>query len=560
MSDSIDLNQIVKDLKKVNVTPQKTSKNKFTHSNEITIISPKSQYKGLDGTVVNYFPSNLILVTYDHIYVKTKDYHKIPGDTIIRSIRKQNIDVIPLDNGNFRLKSDPNVELTHDPKFDYFVVKRQQTIPIKLKHVKLMENNKKAKVLKEPYKNKILDVLYYKPSYLEISLHSNGQIIPNILPDDVFYKDFILNSGEYAQLISINNENKDLLNVKIKKSSNNFENTTISKTFIKEILPGMSFQKKQQEEYNDVHYLNNEKEDSETYLSSYTDSNMSDSSLTKNEKYVKTSVGTILNCLNVNENMIEYQDVYNSVISIIDHIKNEKLYSDDIFNSSNIKYIILLLSLYKYIESPFNNYDLDIITKNIYKCFIKAVDLNNTNLSDTIFINKTDKNQIDIIKKFIKTKSYSNILKIIIINTDKYIRQYLPNVPDLNNLGILAQFELVPLGKRKRSDVSNMSVKQLLNGDLSEVEVPIMWGPYNLNIITNIQNKLNDKIISASDESFKKYLEYIKNNLYRAPFSIRDDPIPSSVKNYFQTIYNILLDTIRKTNPTYKKEYMIINV
>jgi len=81
---------------------------------------------------------------------------------------------------------------------------------------------------------------------------------------------------------------------------------------------------------------------------------------------------------------------------------------------------------------------------------------------------------------------------------------------------------------------------------LPAIEVKIIWTNIYQAILEKFQTEVQKKADNQGDLR-ADYL-YIKNNLFRAPFAIRDDPMKASVRKAFEGIYKTLLSTIIKQN------------
>jgi hypothetical protein len=79
-----------------------------------------------------------------------------------------------------------------------------------------------------------------------------------------------------------------------------------------------------------------------------------------------------------------------------------------------------------------------------------------------------------------------------------------------------------------------ITIKDLINNNIPTKEVKIIWGDgVYLNLLEHVKQMVHEKY----NQTQKADYLYIKNNLYRAPFAIRDDNLTPNVKKIFTHIY-----------------------
>jgi len=311
-------------------------------------------------------------------------------------------------------------------------------------------------------------------------------------------------------------------------------------------------------------------------------------SLSRTQTELKTQIEKILRLLNINKQSIDIYSAANAIESIVNKIK-EKLvsinYTINILTTSDAKYIILLVVLYYLLK---NNVSVPYIERNLTLLFgnyFNQNDIKSEELNKSIFLKKwqnelTDEEisqSINSIRTLLLSKPKTerlklerniNILKLVLVNADKIIQR-------MNNThyNILSTIEiedtLVPVNRRRirqdeyeESEESSskrarrtqlfskkttsehfITIKDLLNNNIPKKEVKIIWGE---GIYLSLLNHVKDLIQTKYNDTQNADFLYIKQNLNRAPFAIRDDKIKPNVKKIFKHIYeNSLLTPLR---------------
>jgi hypothetical protein len=98
-----------------------------------------------------------------------------------------------------------------------------------------------------------------------------------------------------------------------------------------------------------------------------------------------------------------------------------------------------------------------------------------------------------------------------------------------------------------------VTVEDLVNNKpLPSTEVPIIWSQVNKPTLEKFKQEVQKKADTQAENLRQDYI-YIRDNLERAPFAIRDDPMKASVRKAFEGIYKTLVATILKQNLSIEK-------
>ena len=308
--------------------------------------------------------------------------------------------------------------------------------------------------------------------------------------------------------------------------------------------------------------------------------------MTPKQKKLKDEITNVLNRLGLHDEVIDIYATMNNVEELIKIVINRLRvidYEQDILVTNNIKFIIVCLILYDIIKQGIRE-NLDNVIHKLYPGYFSLGDINAASLNDNIFLKSSWNASLtqDIINQAFNNINvyrqnvdmYPEIVKTILLNCDLALQNILGTRYNIN-LSTHIQ-TLLPVGvnpvtgrrlKEERDEAAmekarrgfkqlSISVDDILNNRIPENEVKIMWSDY-LEILSNFQQVLQEKF---NNQGNKNYL-YIKDNLYRAPFALRDNnllveqdsekvfiPIPSNVKKAFETTYKTLLAHIIKHN------------
>jgi hypothetical protein len=304
-------------------------------------------------------------------------------------------------------------------------------------------------------------------------------------------------------------------------------------------------------------------------------------SISRVQNQLKTQIEKILNIFKINEKAIDIYSAINSIETIINKIKERLVsYKKNILLTSDSKFIILLVVLY-FLDK--NNIPIPSIDTYLTLLFagkdnyFNNNDLRRDEIAESIFLNDNWKNELTTeemseskkaVETLLKSKSRKediqlkrniNIIKLILINADKTIQrinntQYKisSNIQDIGET-------LIPISKRRvreepeeseesvfkkarraklfgKTTASSqfITIKDLLADNIPSKEVKIIWGKgVYLDLLNHVKNMIQDKYNETQNPNYL----YIKENLYRAPFAIKNDNITPSVKKIFTYIY-----------------------
>jgi hypothetical protein len=104
---------------------------------------------------------------------------------------------------------------------------------------------------------------------------------------------------------------------------------------------------------------------------------------------------------------------------------------------------------------------------------------------------------------------------------------------------------------RMRSQM--VTVEDLVNNKpLPSTEVSIIWSQVTKPILEKFKQEVQKKADTQAENLKQDYL-YIRDNMERAPFAIRDDPMKASVRKAFEGIYKTLVATLIKQKLSVEK-------
>ena len=429
-----------------------------------------------------------------------------------------------------------------------------------------------------------------------------------IYPSDVFYIDLLLLNDNYAQVNKIIDD--DLMNITEMDANRKFIKRDISFSEIKELQPGFKIGKESKlkveipeiydvelddiEEYDDegdeskeIDYVMSPVEGEEgegEQKMSFKDIERTEvvrKELTRAEQSMKDEFLNILRLLKVGEDNIDVYkmiDMTNDLLKLIKTKLKEIDYKTDIMVTSNIKFILVCIVLYELIRVTGFDKSLDDVLKMLFPSYFTIRDIQANRMNDNIFLMEwssyTSKEKINesikIIKKYMKEKDYIKIIKELILSADSVLQGLLGLRINIIKRDIVSMEDLIPLGvnpvtgkkyseeraeqtlERSRKGFMRfrdqiVTVDDLINDKpLPIKEVEIIWSSINMPIIRKFENEIQRKA-DAQIELRDDYI-YIKDNLLRAPFALRDDNIRPSVKKAFTLMYKKLLDAIVKQN------------
>jgi hypothetical protein len=432
-----------------------------------------------------------------------------------------------------------------------------------------------------------------------------------IYPSDVFYIDILLNNDNYAQVNKIIDDNimnitemdenrkyktRDISFAEIKELQPGFK---IGGSKLKVDIPDtLDIALDDIEEVNsDIEDESNESKEIDYAMSpvegeegegeqklSFKDIERTEvvrKELTREEQSMKDEILNILRLLKVGEDNIDVYkmiDMINSLLKLIKSKLKEINYKTDIMVTGNIKFILVCVVLYELIRVTGFDKSLDDVLKMLFPSYFTIRDIQANRMNDNIFLMEwssyTSKEKINesikIIKKYMKEKDYIKIIKELILSADSVLQGLLGLRINIIKRDIVSMEDLIPLGvnpvtgkkyseeraeqilEKSREGFMKfrdqiVTVDDLINDKpLPIKEVDIIWSSINAHIIRKFENEIKRKADSQI-ELRDDYL-YIRDNLLRAPFALRDDDIRPSVKKAFTLIYKKLLDAIVKQN------------
>jgi hypothetical protein len=421
-----------------------------------------------------------------------------------------------------------------------------------------------------------------------------------IYQSDVFYIDLTLTNGNKAQVTKVYNNDIEI----IEKIKNLYVARTIKKSEILTFEPGFSFEDvstKIKDDYTSK-YTNDKKELLEDEKESRDDEENDDEKefdygseleidldnlddningdeqkisfkdtqrtayerpdLTADEKRYKLKIEKILKIMSISDDTIDIYETINIIVKIIPIIENKSNMQRDINVTNDINFIYICVILYALIKQGYCK-PIDTIITKLYPKYLTNKDVSASSIKNTIFLKEWSildetiiKQSNNDIKNSIANKKYTNVFKILLLNCDKVLQNILNYKVNIDCKTSLSIIPYEPLGINKLTGrrikdeeeemalLSNkntiaISIKNLINGKIPKNEVPIIWGGVSLMVLDKYKKVLDTKYIESNN---KNYL-YIKNNLHRGLFFIKDD-MPENVRKMLESTYRKMIGTI----------------
>jgi hypothetical protein len=215
----------------------------------------------------------------------------------------------------------------------------------------------------------------------------------------------------------------------------------------------------------------------------------------------------------------------------------------------------------------------------LFPSYFTIKDIQAQSMNENIFLMKWDDSlsqskideTVEKIREYRQSESnYPKIIKEIMINADIVLQSILGLNVNIMDRSPIQLDNLIPVGinlatgRRLKEEAEEqaltrgreasirlrsefVTIDDLLNNKpLPAIEIKIIWTNIYQPILEKFQTEVQKKADNQGDLR-ADYL-YIKNNLFRAPFAIRDDPMKASVRKAFEGIYKTLLSTIIKQN------------
>jgi hypothetical protein len=200
------------------------------------------------------------------------------------------------------------------------------------------------------------------------------------------------------------------------------------------------------------------------------------------------------------------------------------------------------------------------------------LDININPLLDDERTKKVVKNINDVMRKTrmrYVTEDIKNIIRNLISQCDYLVQKILGTNYNIFQVKKVLSNQLIPLGvskeKRKREEEEQIkylkgrfvSMKELSEERLPEVEVPIIWGESG--VYEKYKEYLSKKLEKEESEEKKYIFKYILENLSRLPFAIRDQERLNRGEKVYKTrkiIIKEMGEPIERRYPLTEKEYI----
>lgn len=431
----------------------------------------------------------------------------------------------------------------------------------------------------------------------------------HIYQSDVFYIDITLNNGNKAQVVKLLEDDKISI---IEKINGKYEPKTIYKSEISSYEPGFSFTEDINKaddkdidmavdmidvdiidvNMDDVVDMDDVDDDNEKELDYATEevkdvqedqeveqkvsfkdtqrSSYEQIQLTTQQKQYKTQIEKILKTLSLSDDSINIYETINYIVQIIPVITRESESQNDINVTSDINFIHVCFVLYALIRQGYCQ-SLDTIISKLFPKYLTIKDINASSISNTIFLkqwNILDENIVkqsnDSILDSRKNKNYKSIVKILLTNCDKVLQNMLNYHYNIDCKMYVDEIMYKPLGinpitQRRIKDEKDeealssitsatkpIDIISLIEGPLPENEIVILWGDY-INILNSYRQVLQDKYNKSKNQGYL----YIKDNLHRAPFALKNN-MPMPIAQMFKVTFENLSKSIKELSKKVK--------
>lgn len=395
--------------------------------------------------------------------------------------------------------------------------------------------------------------------------NQDGYNISTINPEDLFFKDIELSSERYFQVLYCTDNGF----FGVEQTTNNFVEREIVNLDIKRMMPGFSIVS----DTKTMYYKNNDGEfemdtimedvskgdedEEDVQEGTYNDEGdrdivyesevemkqtFKDSDrlefvhriLTKEDKSVMKLIEKCLVSLGVPTDSIKIYEVLEKTNSSIEKMKLElKKLAVNTWKTTDVKYMIACLVIYEIIRSGYNfskgNFE-NFITKLYDTSFFKKSDI-----SESIFVNvekgeykgeccfdwiKMDDIKKVEMKRYYKSGKTIEIVKMMIDNCNIILQKWFGPV-------ILAclndKDEIFPVS-RKVKEISKrfLTMRDVLDGNIIESAVRIIWSPSSLKMIKFLKDILTKKCEAEPNGNLKIVYNFIIDNFERAPFVLSE--------------------------------------
>ncbi|HBS53019.1 MAG TPA: hypothetical protein DD806_03350 [Flavobacterium sp.] len=269
---------------------------------------------------------------------------------------------------------------------------------------------------------------------------------------------------------------------------------------------------------------------------------------------------------------LEEYDILSKVENVIECLK--RILNKTSISDYNIRFIIVLVVMYEAIKNSIDH-DFDKIINKLFKGenskgFFSAKDLSAENRNNFIFFESLLGDRSESISKIIKlTKNKKqtfgenkDILKELILYADSIVQKCLGLTLNIRRKYELDLSQLIPVGinqetgrrykdemeenallrSQKMREMYYTSKNILDNIELPSNEVSINWDFDSKKILDKFVKGLTKKARQQPEAS--EIILTIRDNLYRAPFAIRDDELDSFTRSNFETVFLNLKSSI----------------
>jgi hypothetical protein len=262
---------------------------------------------------------------------------------------------------------------------------------------------------------------------------------------------------------------------------------------------------------------------------------------------------------------LEEYDILSKVENVVECLK--RILNKTSISDYNIRFIIVLVIMYEAIKNSIDH-DFDKIINKLFKGenskgFFSAKDLSAENRNNFIFFESVLGDPSEAISKIVKlTKNKKqtfgenkDILKELILYADSVVQKCLGLSLNIRRKYELDLSQLIPVGinretgrrykdemeenallrSQKMREMYYTSKNILDNLMLPSNEVPITWDFDSKKILDKFVKGLTKKARQQPEAS--EIILTIRDNLYRAPFAIRDDQLDRSTRSNFETVF-----------------------
>lgn len=440
-----------------------------------------------------------------------------------------------------------------------------------------------------PYKGQRCVVVGVNPPQLAVFIDAIGREVHShlvkvgdtykelpITPDDVFYMDIKLKSGQYVQVVSLL-EDGNIIGI-IKGSD--YIPKKISADLIDSYQPGFKFQNitsefypepkepenvfvseeenQQIEETDDQEDTDNpefeiseEQEEQDRYIeeeetkykSSYKDTertNFPETKWTNDQTLIKATIDLIVNASGLD---IDVYAIINNVEKCFTILKKQVMSlgkGGKYWKRSDEKYIIACLVLFSVVQSGFTHvftsHDGDMIG-NFLRDLQTQKFFHKKDINGSIFLTNgwSDEFTVDVelVKALHSSKTFDSIYRIMFENCNAVLQRLFGPVILTSNFSI-DNIQLIPLGAEyeflgwgrsplpKEPTQVLITVPNYLNGNIPSSAIKILFGHAYQDILEKYKENLAEAINTYESSTSKKVYGYILDNVERMPFALKE--------------------------------------